>query len=1502
MAIELNKNQKKAAYYEGDKYLVIEAGPGAGKTRVLIERIKFLINQKKVDPSSLLVITFTHKAAEELKERLSKDIDETTISLMQISTIHAFCRVVLSDIGEYNSRVLGDSVNEKIKMFLNRYKKELGFVNEYTIRQKEIFNLIDKYNEYATFKVNTDDLVDYIEERCEINQDYLDFVNEYMAENDGRYPFKDVNLNDSFKKSRNNALYLQIAKSYPRYVELLEEKGFIDFNQLQIKTLDYLSENPQTVFKNILVDEFQDTDPVQMKIFEILMRQAESFTVVGDMDQSIYGFRGANKNYFEYLYNNYDDKVYKVNLNVNYRSANQIIRLSEDYIKPQRAIGAKKDEAIGARDLDRKTYFLVNQSNESEAENIFEMIKYMHDNGKIENYNEVAILSRSIKYNNTARELIQLFNENKIPYNVRGVPDLLEQPEIRSVLTLIHHLIEDLDPNNPKFSGWELDWLNLKAYTGENFNQVLFDLSDETKKILNEVQEDFERKVLEEEKRAYQKIRNKTSQIVKFQGVFARDEEVLIETFKHLERPIPTNENLIRWGVKNEDDLNFFRRLNSLKRYIDSREYLDSEDTLVDIYVKLLTDVCGYLTQDLINDPNNEQTLKNLAIISNTFYNYEIIVDKKNLNGVYLFLTFNIGGYSTDKDESEGVQLMTVHKAKGLEFPVVILLSLNDKKFPKEYKDRHERFFTPNHCLDYKNFDGEEEIREYNEEEDRIVYVAMTRAQDILILSNLIKENPVLDELKNDLRDDLSENEKREIIQDIPKGHEKIQDLIDKHLPDCVFLEDDFSKLPKTVCEKPETKKEDFLNLNFSSLRDYIDCPFKYKLLHDINFSESSVEHNKLRGLFVHNLLETVNNKIRFNDNHYIGDEEVLGIFDKFITSFRFENLKMSQEELNKVKNDILYYYHAFGEDFTILKTEQSFKINKEYYQLSGIVDLIYKTKDGKIGILDYKNTDLISPQYVRNYIKQIYTYIIGLEGSFEIDDLKIYAVRARKMIDIELSQESLDILLEELDAVSQNIGREVFECNMGEDCVNCGFSNICIGSNKDGASVFEFNKENILGFRDKFYHHLPNYEIIDLNINDSDLNLNEDTLISVTRDIIKEKSVKSDDNEETIKILENQKVSDKKRAIKIKADLKDTGNKLIKSKKYGEAEDFYKSLISNMYFVNDYYPFRKLVQVYIKKKEYGNVINTIEEFFRSERYCSPSQLLWFKFKYKRACKKTGHRFSKFDESLNYFNEHGIKNKEKQNEPVPIAARLETGRKKLKIISQKDYDKKTEYEELRLTYKYADKYESSKKALYCFKQLWERIEFTKNLTAYRKLCSLYWDNAEYEKVIDVADEYFNSNARKTDSGVRWFNKIVDQASRELGKSPLRKNPQKSDVKYKDDLIEKESLVNYNSLKKEISIKSDENNIPIITIACSNFNKMIRCNIGDIIIIKYRKEKIRLEIVETDNTGYDYVVSNNNLKFNVVKDNFNILRNLKEGELITIKCKGQSEEVVLKIVC
>ena len=401
----------------------------------------------------------------------------------------------------------------------------------------------------------------------------------------------------------------------------------------------------------------------------------------------------------------------------------------------------------------------------------------------------------------------------------------------------------------------------------------------------------------------------------------------------------------------------------------------------------------------------------------------------------------------------------------------------------------------------------------------------------------------------------------------------------------------------------------------------------------------------------------------------------------------------------------------------------------------------------------------------------------------------------------------------------------------------------------------------------------------------------------------------------------------DYSKGIEIKAKQKDYGNKLIKSKDYDGAEDFYKKLITNMYYLNDYYPFRKLTTVYEKKKEYGNVINTIEEFFKSERYCNESQLLWFKLEYKKACRYSGRSFSNFKDCLNYFNEHGLKNKDKQNEPVPIAARLQTGRKKVKIISQKDHDKKSEYMALKLNYKFANKYESSRNTLYYYEQLWDKKEFNKNLTAYKKLCSLYEDTEQYDKVIEIAEEYFNSNARKTKSSPAWFDKKIEKASKRLGKSPTRKTSQVSSKKNNlsnDELIfryadlyekglltrdefdrkKKELLFNNDSSEPDVSSKSNGEYIdsPVITIAGTNLTKLFGSDIGDIITVQFSRDKIRLEIVDILNMGNFYKkITTKNLKFKIIKENFEVLKKLNEGELITFKTKGRSGEVVLKVV-
>ena len=178
---DLTKRQEKCVYYKGGKPLLIKAGPGAGKTFVLTERVKYLLEIEIKNPESYLIITFSVKAAEELKVKLSnKDIPEETIKKMQISTIHSFCLKLLEDPKRNHKRegykIYSDDNGERMKLFLKNHLKCLGFENEYFANASHVSAILDKYDEYTMYYVDTDGLVNYIKETRKIEPKYLEIV------------------------------------------------------------------------------------------------------------------------------------------------------------------------------------------------------------------------------------------------------------------------------------------------------------------------------------------------------------------------------------------------------------------------------------------------------------------------------------------------------------------------------------------------------------------------------------------------------------------------------------------------------------------------------------------------------------------------------------------------------------------------------------------------------------------------------------------------------------------------------------------------------------------------------------------------------------------------------------------------------------------------------------------------------------------------------------------------------------------------------------------------------------------------------------------------------------------------------------------------------------------------------------------------------------------------------------------------------------------------------
>lgn len=1054
--MQLNPEQESVVTYTGDKYLSVEAGPGAGKTRVIIERVKYLLNEVGIDPSSLLIITFSRKAADELQDRLADDnISSTDIKKMQISTIHSFCSKILEKSGAVGFDVIDDDLGEKINMFIGKHADELGFVGECYLPKREVGDVIRKYNEYCTFKVDTPKLVEYIENTHPVCDEYVHFVNEYMAENDGAFPRDEVRENEEFKKAWYNAKYLQIAKSYEIYKELLNKYNVTDFNHMQVKALEILRKNPETRFKNILIDEFQDTDPVQMEIFEILMENTDSFTVVGDINQSIYGFRGSSENYFDYLADLHGDDVEPKSLPTNYRSTYEIIDISQDYIRHQQSENTALKKAKCGRDVNNEVYYLINPDNKSEALNIFNIIKYLYDNGKINSYDEIGILTRSVKGASSCIDpLIELLAENDIPYQIKGRNDLFDKNEIKSILTLLHHLIEDEDPDKIILTRWEKEWLNLKAYTGANFEQKLFDLSDDTKAILNDLQDDYENQVIAAEKVAYEKFTGKKSRLRSFAGVFNRDEEILEEIFKTVEKPVLTDENLVKYGVTDSNDLEFFRKLNALKSDIFNEDLKYSErPTILDIYLTLLTEITDCLSVDVIND--DIELINNLSVITNTFDSYEDMMYDRDIRGAYWFIYRNIESYASYVEDSRGVQIMTVHKSKGLEFPVVILASLNENRYPLKYRNPNPEsgymmgrpvYYTPCDCLEYKNFeDEEEELKMHNWEEERVIYVAMTRAEDTLILSSIVNGCEAEVETAYNRLDDT------DYLKSINKGPDSVQNAIDENLDYCRLINP--HDIDINVIDKPPKDADaELITLSFSALEDYLECPFKYRMAYEVDFRTSNP--NKLDdGIFIHKALEVINKKIKAENNTYIGNDRVKKIVSRlFHTSniaLELEDEERYKRKLETITRDVIHYYEHEGSQLEIIESEYPFFIKTDSYSMAGIIDLIFKDKDGHIGILDYKNT-AIESKFIDKYSKQLHLYRAALKeknqkfSDVEIEKLYVYAIKSKKMISIDISDEKEKEVLNELNATADNIISKNFPSKEGKHCEYCQYKKIC--------------------------------------------------------------------------------------------------------------------------------------------------------------------------------------------------------------------------------------------------------------------------------------------------------------------------------------------------------------------------------------------------------------------------------------------------------------------------
>ena len=592
--------------------VLIMAGAGSGKTRVLTHRYAHLVKHHNVDVEQILAITFTNKAAEEMKSRISKLLN-LKISPKWISTFHSLCVKIL--------RIHGDKI---------------GYKSNFTIYDQSDSNKVIR----NCMSENNVDLKQYSPKRFQAHISNL--------KNSMTSPGEALENAESFFE-------VKVAEIYSSYEKKLIIANSMDFDDLLIKTVELLQTNESILkfwsnkFQFIMVDEYQDTNFVQYKLVELLGSNNKNVCVVGDSDQSIYAFRGADiRNIIEFEKDFSNATV--IQLDKNYRSSKKILNLANSVISNNPRKIEKNLWTDNEDGLDISSFRF--RSEKDEARWVAEEVKSLIDSSKD---NEIAIFYRTNSQSRLFEEELRMLNIN---YKVIGSVRFYDRKEIKDIISYLQFLVNDSDTvaferivNVPRRGIGESTVKKIRVYLNETGKSIFEALEsiEEIKNISPRIKGSLsEFKDLITELKSYS-----------LQGPSKTIQKVLELTGYKM--------SLIKEGT-----------LESQMRIENIEELLNSAFSFENLYEEEIDEPYGIL----------RDYLESIALFS-----------------------------ETDKlEDADRVLLMTLHNAKGLEFPYVFMTGMEENLFPHERSSQGDN----------------SEI----EEERRLCYVGITRAEKKLYLTH----------------------------------------------------------------------------------------------------------------------------------------------------------------------------------------------------------------------------------------------------------------------------------------------------------------------------------------------------------------------------------------------------------------------------------------------------------------------------------------------------------------------------------------------------------------------------------------------------------------------------------------------------------------------------------------------------------------------------------------------------------------------------------------------
>ena len=598
---ELNNQQKEAVNCsEGNKLIL--AGAGSGKTKVLTCRVAKLIQDFNIKPSNILALTFTNKAANEMKQRIENLLRISSQGLW-FGTFHGICR-----------------------RFLKIHWQDAGIA--------EFFTILDSQDQLRIIKrvIKSRNLDEKIYDPKALQS----FIN--SRKDKGERVSKSSDKDDTYRDI------------FRDYEEARIQTKSLDFADLILTTYETLKNKPELLkyynnrFQHIMVDEFQDTNTLQFNLLKTLNGEKGSLYAVGDDDQSIYAWRGARSKNIQ-LFKNEFSNVEMFKLEQNYRSTSKILDVANSLIKKnQNRLGkdlwtsSKKGEPV---------YLYRADSSKEECRFISEKINWFFENGY--KRSDMAILYRA---NFLSRALEGELSARKIPYIVFGGFRFFERAEIKDVIA----------------------YLRLAANTSDNT--------------------------------AFERVIN-----VPPRGIGEKTMEVIRNHSK--------SHSISLWeSIQNLEKLEITRSIDSIKSFIkiilEISSLIKTSDlsSLIETTIKLSTLKSYYENLKGEESVSKQENLEELVSHAESFENSNH--DSDDLIRDFLDNAALEAGEYQSKTHDDPLQIMTIHSAKGLEFPIVFLMGLEDGIFPNYRRDTEDDFL---------------------EEERRLCYVAITRAKKLLFFS-----------------------------------------------------------------------------------------------------------------------------------------------------------------------------------------------------------------------------------------------------------------------------------------------------------------------------------------------------------------------------------------------------------------------------------------------------------------------------------------------------------------------------------------------------------------------------------------------------------------------------------------------------------------------------------------------------------------------------------------------------------------------------------------------